>query len=385
MYRFPLGLAVVAVHSGEYVTSLAGTASSGGASGSLGLWVVQFLTMICRLATPAFLVIAGFVFFRDGPVSLEAYRRKVKARLSTLLVPYLAWNFITILFLCAPAAYRHFFLAPGSYNFTPMTFIELAKWIAGWPVYPADAPLWFVRDLLLLILIVPLWNLFPKRAQAAGLGVLFVYWLAGPTDFIPGGIPRAASVFFFLAGAWLGTNRISLRAGPMVNRITVVAATAFLLSAAASATCGTTRGDFVEVQLVLDRIVRMSGALLVVCAGTRTSFPAWLSGPLLRLSPAAFFLFAFHYCVFSWITSLWANFPQGRPGAGHEVAMFALVFSTVIAVSLAFYFLLKRHAPSLLGLLDGNRSERGPEPRQVEHEVEATPLPIVSRRVPSFE
>lgn len=383
MYRFPLGLAVVAVHTGEFVLSQSGTQLSSGVDAGFGVWLVHFLTLISRVATPAFLVIAGFVFFRGGQVCFEEYLRKVKSRFYTLLVPYLAWNFLTVLLLCAPAAFKHLFFAPDSYTYTPLTFAALAKWIIGWPIYPADAPLWFIRDLLLLILMAPLLNWVPQRAQILGLGAIFLYWLLGPVDLVPGGIPRAASVLFFLAGAWMGINRITMRASPAVNRITIIAAAAFFLSAAAGATCGTLGGDHLAAQSVLDKIVRLSGALLVVCAGTQLSFPAWLSGPLLRLSPAAFFLFAFHYCVFSFLTGLLGKFSVLRLGGGHEVLMFALVFLTVGAVSLTAYFLLSRHAPSLLSLLDGNRSVRGPRVHREQAPEVVSPFPIGARRMPS--
>jgi len=287
--------------------------------------------------------------------------------------------------LCAPAAYKNLFFAPGSYTSTLLTFNELAKWIVGWPVYPADAPLWFVRDLLLLITIVPMWNMLPKRVQIAGLGALFAYWVLGPIDLVPGGIPRVASVFFFLSGAWVGMNQFSLPVGPAVNRIMVISGVVFLLSAAVGATCGTMGGDNLAAQPILDKMVRISGALLVVCAGTRTLFPRWLSGPLLRLSPAAFFLFAVHYCVFVCITWLSGKFAPGRLGAGHELLLFVVVFSTVIAVSLGCYFFLRTYAPSLLGMLDGNRSARSSGVRPTKHEVQVSPLPINARPAPSFE
>jgi surface polysaccharide O-acyltransferase-like enzyme len=384
LYRFPLGLAVVAVHTGEFALSVAGKGEPGSMAGGFGQWLVEFLTLAARLATPAFLVIAGLVFFRDGRVSFDGYRRKLKSRVYTLLVPYLAWNFMAILLFCAPSAYKHFFLPPGTYTFAPLSFGGLATWLVGWPVYPADAPLWFVRDLLFLIVIVPLLSMIPRRLQVVGLVVLLFYWLLGPVDLVPGGIPRAASAFFFLAGAWLGRNQVLLRPGPAANRITVISAVVFLVSAAAGASCNTIGGDHAATQLIFDRLVRLSGAVMVVCAGSLASIPAWLSGPLRRFSPAAFFLFAFHYCVFVCLTGVFGRFAPERLGTGRELLVFGLVFATVIAISLACYVFLKRHAPSLLGLLDGNRSARCSVGRRTEKLVAVSPVPILAPRPSSF-
>ena len=374
LYRFPLGLAVVAVHSGEFVATLSRAKLSAGGGSNFGLWLVDFITLVARIATPSFLLIAGFVFFRDGKVSFDQYRRKVKSRFFTLLVPYVAWNFLTVLLLCAPSALKYFFFAPGTYADTPLTFNGLVKWAVGWPIYPADGPLWFVRDLLLLIALAPLLSLIPRRVQMAGLGTLFIYWLLGPTDMIPGGIPRAASVLFFMIGAWMGLNQTVPRASPMVNRITVLAAAVLLFSAAGGAACSALGGEHFEARSLFERMVRISGASLIICAGTRSPFPAWLSGPLLRLSPIAFFLFASHYLVYLCVTPLFAEFSRWQLGRGHEILLFGLVFSTIIAVSLTSYLLLKHAAPSFLGMLDGNRSMRISEIHTGGRKVEVVPL-----------
>ena len=106
LLRFPLGLAVVAVHAGEFVLNSSKGSPQVPMSGTFGIWVVEFLTLISRIATPSFLVIAGFVFFRDGRISLEAYRRKLKSHkpLSAAFRPKLSYKpSILISFVVASA------------------------------------------------------------------------------------------------------------------------------------------------------------------------------------------------------------------------------------------------------------------------------------------
>jgi len=373
LYRFPLALAVVAVHSGEFVATLSRTASSGGGS-TVGLWLVDFLTTISRLATPSFLLISGLIFCKDGKVSHDQYCRKVKSRCRTLLVPYLAWNFLAVLLLCAPSAIKYFFFLPESYTYTPLTLSGLVKWMVGWPVYPADGPLWFVRDLFVLIAMVPILNFIPQRARMIGLGGLSIYWILFPIDVIPGGVPRAFSVLFFMIGVAMGMNQAVLRACARAKWLIYATAVVLLFSAAGGATCSTLGEDYSGLRSFLEKMVRLSGALLVVCAGARCPFPAWLSVRLHRISPVAFFLFASHYLGFICITPLFAAAAQGPSGKGHEVLLFGLISSAVITVSLASYFLLKRWAPSLLGMLDGNRSARGPADERALRQFEVEPL-----------
>ena len=355
LYRFPLAIAVVAVHAGEFVASLARARFSGGDSVA-GFWFVDFLTTISRLATPSFLLISGLIFFKDGKVSHDEYCRKVKSRCRTLLVPYLAWNFVAVLFLCAPSAFKYFLLSPEAYTYTPLTLTGVAKWILGWPVYPADGPLWFVRDLLLLIAIVPILNVIPRRVQIIGLAALFLYWLLFPVDVIPGGIPRAFSVLFFMVGVAIGMNQALLTVAAKAKWLLYVSAAVLFFSAAGSATCNALGNDYSGLGSFLQKGVRISGALLIVCAGTRSLLPAWMSVRLHRLSPAAFFLFASHYLVLIGITPLFTEVTQGFLVQCPNVLLFGLISSAMIAVSLVFYFVLKRFAPFLLGILDGNRS-----------------------------
>ena len=330
LYRFPLALAVVAVHSGECVATVSRTALSGGES-TLGLWLVDFLTMISRLATPSFLLISGLIFCKDGRVSHDQYCRKVKSRCRTLLVPYLAWNFIAVLLFCAPSAFKYFFLPPGSYTYPPLTLTGLVAWMVGWPVYPADGPLWFVRDLLLLIALMPILNFIPQRTQIIGIATLCIYWLLFPIDVIPGGVPRAFSVLFFMIGVVMGMNPALLRACAGAKWLIYVTAAALLFAAAGGATCSTWGEDYSGLRSFLEKIVRISGTLLVVCAGARVRFPTWLSAQLHRVSPAAFFLFASHYLGFICIAPLFAEAAQGPLGQGHDVLLFALISSTVIS------------------------------------------------------
>jgi surface polysaccharide O-acyltransferase-like enzyme len=384
LYRFPLALAVVAVHSGQFVIYHSAGASSGGGSGGPSLWIVEFLTMVSRLATPSFLLIAGFLFFRNGPVSFDQYRRKLHTRCYTLLLPYLVWNSMAVLLLCALPACHYLFLGTWFDTASPFSFRSLTKGFVGWPVYPADAPLWFVRDLLLLVAVAPILTLVPKRVQLLGLGALALYWLMGPIDLIPGGIPRAGSVCFFCVGAWMGINRLSLRDNPAVNKIMIVAAGVFVFSAAAGASFATADVDHAATKGLLERIVRGSGALLVVCATMKPiPFPP-LAGLLLRLSPASFFLFAFHYGVLSGLSVPFKYLPQGLVGVGQGLFVVGALFAVVVAVSLGCYFLLRRYAPSLLSLLDGNRSARGSQTRRGDRQLDVSLLEIGSRPTPSF-
>ncbi len=385
LYRFPLALAVVAVHCGEFVLQQAAARSSAGAGGGLGLWIVAFLTLVSRLATPSFLVIAGFLFFRNGPMSIDQYRHKVRSRFTTLVVPFLVWNLFAILLFCAPGAGKFYFLHTSIAENEAVGLRSLTTWLVGWPVYPANAPLWFVRDLVLLVLLAPLFNLVPKRALGPGILLVGLYWMLGPVNLIPGGIPRSFSVLFFAVGAWMGLNNIRLKSGPATNRLMLAAAVVFALSAALGATLGTQGLRSPRVEALLENLARVSGVLLVLCNAAKTPLANRFSDLLRRLSPASFFLFAMHFCVLFCLLRAMNYIPQAHIGTSYPFLMFGLLCGTVVGISLGCYFLLRRFAPGFLAVLDGNRSGRGVPTRAEVRETVVSALPLHTQRAPLLD
>jgi len=367
-FRFPLALAVVGVHSCAYVLDRCAAPPIGASCPGSGLeeWVIRFLMLICQVSTSTFLVAAGFLFFRDGPVSWPRYREKLRARCFTLLLPYLAWNFAGLLVFSTPAVGKYFFLGQPPEAGAQLTLGSVAKAFVGWPLYPVNAPLWFVRDLILFVALAPLFNLIPRRLLPWGLAALCAYWFIGPTGLMPGGIPRAFSLLFFALGAWMGINRVSLKPGAGTRSLLRLAAATLVISAAVGATFASTNP---EVKLLCDKIARVSGTLALVLAATlpRPDAPPW--GGLRNLSAASFFLFASHFCVLFLIS---VAVGHALPRASHNTAdllLLGLVWSGTVTLSLGAYFLMRRHAPSLLSALDGKRSlhfaGRGPAGKAV--------------------
>lgn len=356
-FRFPLAVAVVGVHSCAYILDRCTATASGTACSASGPeeWLIRFLMLICQVATSTFLLAAGFLFFRDGPVSWARYREKLRARCFTLLLPYLAWNFLALLVFSSPAVGKYFFLGQPPESAAALTVGSVAKAFLGWPLYPANAPLWFVRDLILFVAAAPLFNLIPRRLLPWGLVALCAYWLIGPAGFLPGGIPRSFSLLFFALGAWMGIRRVSLKPTPSTRPLLWLAAATLLISAALGATFAPTNP---EVQLLCDKIVRVSGTLALVLAATLPlpDAPPWRM--FRSLSAASFFLFASHFCVLFLIS---VAVGHALPYASHNSAdllLLGLVWSGTVTFSLAAYFLMRRHAPSLLSALDGKRSLR---------------------------
>ena len=188
--RFPMAAAVVLLHAGSL-----------GCDSSYPIYSTLCIILpngICRIAVPLFMLFSGYFFFKGLEVwDKSLYCEKLRKRINTLLLPYLAWNLLAFLLTFGYTALRlklHEELDPSFLN-----------QVRGWNFFrifwnynegmPIDYPLWFVRDLFLFTIASPLLFFFIKKGQLAFIIILALIYLAF------GGFTE--SLFFFSLGGYL--------------------------------------------------------------------------------------------------------------------------------------------------------------------------------------
>jgi len=154
-------------------------------------------------ATSVFFLISGFLFFRnyDKP---GAYRGKLKRRLFTLGLPYLLWNLIA-----SPWVITFFTII---FKREPLSFAEIFGSATIWEVFvgkhaqmfPADAPLWFMRELMIMCIIAPaIYRFMHIKASPLILLGEFAAWRMA-TILVGGWYDGfLQSLFFFSLGAYI--------------------------------------------------------------------------------------------------------------------------------------------------------------------------------------
>lgn len=139
-------------------------------------------------SVPIYFFISGFVFFLSVEWSREKYIQKLKNRVHTLLIPYLIWNTIALLLMVVSQVYFASFLAFPMSSWNP-TFGNILScyWVYTGQLFgieipgavnPIDAPLWFVRDLMIVVLCTPVLYRLMKRGNCwfvVSLGVLWFF------------------------------------------------------------------------------------------------------------------------------------------------------------------------------------------------------------------
>lgn len=145
---------------------------------------------VTRIAVPLFYLTSGFLFFINYQNTWGDYRRKLGARTCSLLIPYV------LFLLCGSLA-----MFVLEHVYTIDAFWEILKHgILSSP--PIFYPLWFLRDLYVMVLIAPIVYWVIKKVPIL-LIVPIVVWLLGKNPFL---FPMTEAMLFFSVGAFLSTK-----------------------------------------------------------------------------------------------------------------------------------------------------------------------------------
>ena len=146
-------------------------------------------------AVPTFFSLSAFLFYRN--FSLSQYSAKLKRRFKSLCIPYLIWN----LFYCVLFVGSHYIpLIRNNTNST--TEFDLVNNLLG--ILMSDyTPLWFVRNLIIYVLLSPLIYYFVKNKTIGLIIILITFsinllFITFPYESILYWLP------IYLTGAYIG-------------------------------------------------------------------------------------------------------------------------------------------------------------------------------------
>ncbi|MCC5023369.1 MAG: hypothetical protein J6386_11520 [Candidatus Synoicihabitans palmerolidicus] len=82
---------------------------------------------------------------------------------------------------------------------------DLGNNLLGLESFPIAYQFWFIRDLIVIIVLCPLIHLILRTVPRIALGVIFALWYFNLWSWY---IPSVAALAFFYAGAYFATRRI---------------------------------------------------------------------------------------------------------------------------------------------------------------------------------
>lgn len=190
--KFPLALSVVYLHIDQVpqITTLEFDWTQ--SNGSFLYYVITILMFkIASIAVPCFFLISGYLLFANiEKMTFDIYFRKINRRFRTLMVPYICWNLLAVAYLYIT---QH---------------IELTSFVQIF-LAPANFPLWFLRNLIVMVLFFPAFYLLINGTRYLGLIIVTVLFIFN-TFYSVSSTYGAISFYFFYVGAYGGIYKISV-------------------------------------------------------------------------------------------------------------------------------------------------------------------------------
>lgn len=310
-----------------------------------------FSQVLARTAVPLFFLISGYLFFYKSSFSWPMYGSKLRKRAQTLLLPYLFWNgalvglhlLIEFLFPSVLSGEAKPVLDYGWCDWWDTFWAREPSEPGGMPM-PINYPLWFIRDLMVLVVFSPLVYAMVRYLRQYALALLGFLWLIYDGASSPGLSPTAW--FFFSLGAFYS-----------VHRRNFVVETRPLLRGAALLYVVLALADLLSKELGWNVYVHNVG-ILVGCVFAISLSAYGLEKALWRtnsfLEGASFFVFASHVIVQIFIYRLILWFFRSSA----EWAIIGIYFGVAlgaILICLAFYAMLQRFLPWFLSPITGGR------------------------------
>ena len=277
--RFPMIVLVTFAHSyGHVAEDFNLLTSDWNTYEFLKLLVSQTLV---KVAVPVFFIMSGYLFFSNVKEwNLTVYKSKILRRVKTLLIPYLIWNLLMVLKLKT-------FSWSFFWNYIPEAGKQI-DWFGSehYLVAPANMPLWFLRDLIVVSLLTPIIYIGVRKVGYWLIAVLTILYLSGVCPFISG--LSAYAVYFFTLGSFLG-----IRKHDLIETAMCVEVPTYILSIILGIAMLFTYHTPIFSSLML--AFRITGAIAVFCLAsylaTKNSSPIFNSVYLIYLAHYVFFLF----------------------------------------------------------------------------------------------
>ena len=162
---------------------------------------LQPIVWICSVCVPSFFALSGYLFFWNAPQKPEWrwFWGKIRSRIFTLLIPYLiavviAWLCYYFAIKAAPSMVDGFM---GDRWKDPL----FVFWTG-----PVNLSLWFIRELMVVVVLSPLVYLIIRYTGWWGVLALGARWAMGKYGGFAFGGPEP--LLLFAAGGCLGIHKI---------------------------------------------------------------------------------------------------------------------------------------------------------------------------------
>lgn len=295
-----------------------------------------FQLAVFRATVPVLTVISGFLLFSAALDRVPTRLFGKKAR--TILLPFLCFNLPLLPIALGAQLFAGIDMSAQLWPFEPMAWLNAAFGLAGMPI---NYPLNFLRDLLVLILLAPLFGWLLRNYAWPGLVLISVVFFKNYDGML---VLRDMMAVQFYIGGMAAVRGWNLR---LLDRHALACLAVFLLACAA---------------MVHFRIANTTG-LRLVAPFLIWPITAWLAasrlGPwLVGMSKYSFFMFLAHAPVLLLTWILYGRYGNALPYPVYWMLAPVLVTSVLVIV----YRLAETYMPRFFLPLVGAGGHARPAP-----------------------
>lgn len=303
---------------------------------------------IVRVAVPMFFLISGYLFFYNFTPTMEKWKYKFKSRFHSLFIPYVIWctGWLVILYLVEllPIGRALF----SDRIITDYTFKEL---FVNTYIYPLPYQFWYIRSLMLDVLLTPVFYYIIKSLGKKSLPILVVIWFLYPISEMFGGV-WFLQIFnypftIFAIGAALAINKVDLHFRDIEDKHVVVLGVLYILSCAVRAALMYTELPLLDLA---ENAVILFGVPFVWLVYDRMSS---IKDKKISIAKYGIFIYFFHIPFQSILKKLWFKIMPITDISSLIIFFVAPVISITVCILVAMF--LRRFMNRFYMVLTGGR------------------------------
>lgn len=328
---------------------------------------VLFSEVLACLCVPTFFVVSGYLFFYKTDFDEKVYIQKLKKRFRTLMIPYLLWNLIALLVKATKMLpifcsifqnmgniefrfslirlFRTFFYDDGNSGL----FIDHFQIIHVTTPLPINGPMWYVRDLMVIILLTPLIYWLTKKFKYWFIIGLAIYLYLFGHLLLPEGSYLSLVIdymFFFSWGAYYSINKQNLTSE--MQKLKYVAYIFIPAIFIDLFTIDTKYNTYIFLPYIIIGII----SIFIITSILMEKGKLHINNTLANCS---FFVFALHSLILNDLGKLLFMACQLNDTPLVLLFLYIAIPTITIVICVWLYKLLNKYLPTICGLLTGGR------------------------------
>jgi surface polysaccharide O-acyltransferase-like enzyme len=306
-----------------------------------GLNVVAFIIelvshQITSPCVPLFFFISGYLFFLKfgDKFGTGDYGTQLKKRVHSLLIPYIFWNLVVLVYF---ALLHKLFPSQINPEFNNVYQYTAVEWIRSFWDFPGGQPIcyqfWFLRDLMLAVIISPIILMVMKYGRWYLMMLLMALYIGNSTLF-----PYQMMLTFFSLGVGFAIHRYDF----------IAVASKWVIPSAIVFVALTIISSLNSEMLVSNGLNVIAGSVVFV----------WIASKLKpineKLAECGFFIYAFHGFPMLIMSRLIVSMLHPNSTIVW-LGCYIGCFAVIVLLSVVLYFVLKRFLPKFTSIITGGR------------------------------